>query len=70
MSHRPDGTFFRCKLGPLPADILAALESAAQSRRVVRLVFESAHIDFVGVAITRAEPGWIELVGRLATPRE
>ena len=66
MSHGPDGAVFRCMLGPVTEDVLAALERAAAARLEVRLVFANEPLRFVRIDLDRVEPGWIQFVGRIA----
>ena len=61
----PEGPTFRSILGPLTEDVLAALERAAQCGAPVRLIFPESRMEFQRIEISRAEPGWFQLVGEV-----
>jgi len=69
ISDGPDGAVFRCVLGPLTEDVLAALERAAAARLEVRLVFATRPLRFARIDLDRVEPGWVQFVGRIAETR-
>ncbi len=59
----PEGPTFRSIIGPLTEDVLATLKRAAQCGAPVRLVFPKSQMEFQRIEISRAEPGWFQLVG-------
>ena len=61
----PEGPTFRSILGPLTEEVAAALERAAQCGAPVRLVFPKTRLEFERIEISRADPGWFQLVGEV-----
>ena len=66
ISDGPDGAVFRCMLGPLTEDVLAALERAAAASLEVRFVLANQPLRFARIDLDRVERGWIRFVGRIA----
>lgn len=64
ISHGPEGTKFACTLGPLADETIAALDSAAQTGGLLRLLFpQPLLLDLL--ALERKEPQRIRIVGRI-----
>jgi len=67
ISHSADGTVFRCSCGPLTDDRVAAVHRAARDGTPVWLVFPEAQVVIADVSVELAQPGWVQLEGRVVT---
>lgn len=67
IGHGSGGSIFRCTIGPLPDDLLAALADTARSKGTVRLVFPERPLVLERIAVERVE-GFVTIVGRVVEP--
>ena len=67
ISHSADGTVFRCSCGPLSDDRVAAVHRAARDGTPVWLVFPESQVVIADVSVELAQPGWVQLEGRVVT---
>ena len=65
IGHSRDGEVFRCTLTPVTDEVLEALDAAARSKRMIRLIFPSHALGLQCTEVVRTEPGCVQIAGRV-----
>lgn len=65
MAHGREGAVFRCTIGPVTDEIFEALDAAARSEDVVRLVFPKRPLLLERIEVTRIKPRGVRIAGRV-----
>ena len=68
IGHGRAGAVFRCTISPVTDEVLKALDAAATSEDVIRLVFPKQPLLLERIQVKRIEPGRVRLVGRVVDP--
>jgi hypothetical protein len=63
-----EGGLFSCSLGPLPDDMIAALDEAARTHAPVRLLFDQQPLVLEMVTLERKDPQRVRIVGSVREP--
>ena len=63
--HNRDGEVFRCTLTPVTDEVLEALDAAARSKRMIRLIFPNHWLGLQCIEAVRSEPGCVRIAGRV-----
>ncbi len=65
IGHSRGSEIFRCTLTPVTDEVLEALDGAARSKRMIRLIFPSHSLGLECTEVTRIEPGCVQIAGRV-----
>jgi hypothetical protein len=65
IGHGRSGAVFRCTLGPVTDEVLKALEAAARTEDVIRLVFPLQPLLLERIEVTRIKPRRVRISGRI-----
>lgn len=68
IGHGREGAVFRCTISPVTDKVLKALDAAARSEDVVRLLFPKQPLLLERIEVTRVEPGRVQISGRVVDP--
>ena len=68
IGHGRGGAVFRCTISPVTDEVLKALDAAARSEDVVRLVFPKQPLLLERIQVKRIEPGRVRIAGRVVDP--
>ncbi len=63
--HNRDGEVFRCTLTLVTDEVLEALDAAARSKRMIRLIFPNHALGLECMEVVRTEPGCVRIAGRV-----
>ncbi len=69
IGHGRDGEVFRCTLTPVTDEVLEALDAAAHSKRMIRLIFPNHTLGLECIEAVRTEPGCVRIAGRVVEAR-
>jgi hypothetical protein len=68
IGHGRGGAVFRCTLGPVTEEVMKALDAAARSEDVIRLVFPAQPLLLERIQVRRIEPGRVRITGQVVDP--
>ena len=68
IGHGRSGAVFRCTISPVTDEMLKALDAAARSEDVIRLIFPKQPLLLERIQVKRVEPGGVRISGRVVDP--